>query len=201
MRFKKPARAAPPEAHESLIGPKTVEEEPLTGLSFRLRQERSPNSSTTRPRDRPASRSPAATPTAAAGARRSPSPSTTGSSPSTSTATERPPSSRAEKAATPLPHPAGQSRPSPSAPTACASPRSSGTTNRGCASATSRPAIGSTPRCTTATLAVARRAATTVPAWRSGPGRRGIRRRTAPPGVRVPVPFPTLRADRLRPKL
>ena len=28
------ARAAPPEAHESLIGRKTVEEVPLTGLSF-----------------------------------------------------------------------------------------------------------------------------------------------------------------------
>ena len=37
-RFKKTApdaRAAPPEAHESLIGRKTVEEVPLTGLSFR----------------------------------------------------------------------------------------------------------------------------------------------------------------------
>jgi len=37
-RFEKPApaaRAAAPEAHESLIGRKTVEEEPLTGLSFR----------------------------------------------------------------------------------------------------------------------------------------------------------------------
>ena len=36
-RFEKPApdaRAAPPEAHESLIGRKTVEEVPLTGLSF-----------------------------------------------------------------------------------------------------------------------------------------------------------------------
>jgi hypothetical protein len=35
-RFEKPApdaRAAPPEAHESLIGRKTVEEVPLTGLS------------------------------------------------------------------------------------------------------------------------------------------------------------------------
>jgi hypothetical protein len=35
--FEKPApdaRAAPPEAHESLIGPKTVEVVPLTGLSF-----------------------------------------------------------------------------------------------------------------------------------------------------------------------
>jgi hypothetical protein len=38
-RFEKPApdaRAAPPEAHESLIGRKTVEEVPLTGLSFWL---------------------------------------------------------------------------------------------------------------------------------------------------------------------
>ena len=38
-RFEKPApdaRAAPPEAHESLIGRKTVEEVPLTGLSFIL---------------------------------------------------------------------------------------------------------------------------------------------------------------------
>ena len=39
-RFEKPApdaRAAPPEAHESLIGPKTVEEVPLlTGLSMLL---------------------------------------------------------------------------------------------------------------------------------------------------------------------
>jgi len=38
-RFEKPAadaRAAPPEAHESLIGRKTVEEVPLTGLSFRF---------------------------------------------------------------------------------------------------------------------------------------------------------------------
>jgi hypothetical protein len=37
-RFEKPApdaRAAPPEAHESLIGRKTVEEVPLTGLYFR----------------------------------------------------------------------------------------------------------------------------------------------------------------------
>jgi hypothetical protein len=37
-RFEKTApdaRAAPPEAHESLIGRKTVEEVPLTGLSFR----------------------------------------------------------------------------------------------------------------------------------------------------------------------
>ena len=36
-RFEKPApdaRAAPPEAHESLISPKTVTEVPLTGLSF-----------------------------------------------------------------------------------------------------------------------------------------------------------------------
>jgi hypothetical protein len=36
-RFEKPApdaRAAPPEAHESLIGRKTAEEVPLTGLSF-----------------------------------------------------------------------------------------------------------------------------------------------------------------------
>jgi hypothetical protein len=36
-RFEKPApdaRAAPPQAHESLIGRKTVEEVPLTGLSF-----------------------------------------------------------------------------------------------------------------------------------------------------------------------
>ena len=36
-RFEKPApdaRAAPPEAHESLISRKTVEEVPLTGLSF-----------------------------------------------------------------------------------------------------------------------------------------------------------------------
>jgi len=36
-RYEKPApdtRAAPPEAHESLIGRKTVEEVPLTGLSF-----------------------------------------------------------------------------------------------------------------------------------------------------------------------
>ena len=36
-RFEKPApdaRAAPPEAPESLIGRKTVEEVPLTGLSF-----------------------------------------------------------------------------------------------------------------------------------------------------------------------
>ncbi|MFM8494846.1 MAG: hypothetical protein ACKOEM_04890, partial [Planctomycetia bacterium] len=36
-RFEKTApdaRAAPPEAHESLIGRKTVEEVPLTGLSF-----------------------------------------------------------------------------------------------------------------------------------------------------------------------
>jgi hypothetical protein len=36
-RYEKPApdtRAAPPEAHESLIGLKTVEEVPLTGLSF-----------------------------------------------------------------------------------------------------------------------------------------------------------------------
>ena len=35
--FEKPApdiRAAPPEAHESLIGRMTVEEVPLTGLSF-----------------------------------------------------------------------------------------------------------------------------------------------------------------------
>ena len=35
--FEKPApdaRAAPPEAHESLISPKTVAEVPLTGLSF-----------------------------------------------------------------------------------------------------------------------------------------------------------------------
>jgi hypothetical protein len=34
-RYEKPApdaRAAPPEAHESLIGRKTVEEVPLTGL-------------------------------------------------------------------------------------------------------------------------------------------------------------------------
>ncbi len=40
-RFEKPApdaRAAPPEAHESLIGRKTVEEVPLTGLSFDRRQ-------------------------------------------------------------------------------------------------------------------------------------------------------------------
>ena len=38
-RFEKPApdaRAAPPEAHESLISPKTVAEVPLTGLSFLL---------------------------------------------------------------------------------------------------------------------------------------------------------------------
>jgi hypothetical protein len=38
-RFEKPApdaRAAPPEAHESLIGRKTVEEVPLTGLSLVL---------------------------------------------------------------------------------------------------------------------------------------------------------------------
>ena len=38
-RFEKPApdaRAAPPEAHESLIGRKTVEEVPLTWLSFIL---------------------------------------------------------------------------------------------------------------------------------------------------------------------
>jgi len=41
----------------------------------------------------------------------------------------------------------------------------------------------------------------TVGSWSAGPGRRGIRRRTAPLGVRVPVPIPTLRADRLRPKL
>jgi hypothetical protein len=36
-RYEKPApdtRAAPPEAHESLIGRKTVEEVPLTGLSL-----------------------------------------------------------------------------------------------------------------------------------------------------------------------
>ena len=36
-RFEKPApdaRAAPPEAHESLISPKTVAEVPLTGLSL-----------------------------------------------------------------------------------------------------------------------------------------------------------------------
>jgi hypothetical protein len=36
-RFEKPApdaRAAPPEAHESLIGRKTVAEVPLTGLSL-----------------------------------------------------------------------------------------------------------------------------------------------------------------------
>ena len=36
-RFEKPAldaRAAPPEAHESLISRKTVEDVPLTGLSF-----------------------------------------------------------------------------------------------------------------------------------------------------------------------
>ena len=36
-RFEKPApdaKAAPPEAHESLISRKTVEEVPLTGLSF-----------------------------------------------------------------------------------------------------------------------------------------------------------------------
>ena len=36
-RYEKPApdtRAAPPQAHESLIGRKTVEEVPLTGLSF-----------------------------------------------------------------------------------------------------------------------------------------------------------------------
>jgi len=36
-RFEKPApdaRAAPPEAHESLISRKTVAEVPLTGLSF-----------------------------------------------------------------------------------------------------------------------------------------------------------------------
>jgi hypothetical protein len=36
-RFEKPApdaRAAPPEAHESLISPKTVAAVPLTGLSF-----------------------------------------------------------------------------------------------------------------------------------------------------------------------
>jgi hypothetical protein len=36
-RIEKPdpyARAAPPEAHESLIGRKTVEEVPLTGLSL-----------------------------------------------------------------------------------------------------------------------------------------------------------------------
>jgi len=39
----------------------------------------------------------------------------------------------------------------------------------------------------------------TVGSWSAGPGRRGIRRRTAPAGVRVPFPFPTLRADRLRP--
>ena len=39
-RIEKPApyaRAAPPEAHESLIGRKTVEEVPFTGLSFILR--------------------------------------------------------------------------------------------------------------------------------------------------------------------
>jgi len=39
-RFEKPApdaRAAPPEAHKSLISRKTVEEVPLTGLSFQLR--------------------------------------------------------------------------------------------------------------------------------------------------------------------
>ena len=39
VRFKKPApaaQAALPEAHESLIGRKTVEEVPLTGLSLRL---------------------------------------------------------------------------------------------------------------------------------------------------------------------
>ena len=38
-RFEKPApdaKAAPPEAHESLISRKTVEEVPLTGLSFVL---------------------------------------------------------------------------------------------------------------------------------------------------------------------
>jgi len=38
-RIEKPApdaRAAPPEAHESLIGRKTGEEVPLTGLSFSL---------------------------------------------------------------------------------------------------------------------------------------------------------------------
>ena len=40
-RFEKPAldaRAAPPEAHESLISRKTVEDVPLTGLSLRRRQ-------------------------------------------------------------------------------------------------------------------------------------------------------------------
>jgi hypothetical protein len=40
-RFEKPApdaRAAPPEAHESLIGRKTVEEVPLTGLSLQSRR-------------------------------------------------------------------------------------------------------------------------------------------------------------------
>jgi len=40
-RFEKPApdaRAAPPEAHESLIGRRTVEEVPLTGLSFNAQQ-------------------------------------------------------------------------------------------------------------------------------------------------------------------
>jgi len=38
-RFEKPAldaRAAPPEAHESLISRKTGAEVPLTGLSFKL---------------------------------------------------------------------------------------------------------------------------------------------------------------------
>ena len=37
-RFEKPApdaRAAPPEAHESLISPKTVAEVPFTGLSLK----------------------------------------------------------------------------------------------------------------------------------------------------------------------
>ena len=42
-RFEKPAldaRAAPPEAHESLISRKTVEDVPLTGLSLTLRDPR-----------------------------------------------------------------------------------------------------------------------------------------------------------------
>ena len=43
-RIEKPApdaRAAPPEAHESLIGRKTGEEVPLTGLSFIVRESKS----------------------------------------------------------------------------------------------------------------------------------------------------------------
>jgi hypothetical protein len=47
-RFEKPApdaRAAPPEAHESLIGRKTVEEVPLTGLSLKNAAPNSPPNS------------------------------------------------------------------------------------------------------------------------------------------------------------